>query len=94
MWRMEKQVMLEKIRMIFCKHRSSEVICWHWTHGYNGMDIRHLEIELRCKNCGRYLFRYIKDWNECEKFIEDHEDKRWSKTCKPVLKLNWGGFQC
>ncbi len=28
------------IRKLFCKHKNSEVICWHWTHGPNGNDIR------------------------------------------------------
>lgn len=45
---------------LFCRHKNSEVVCWHWTHGYNDNDIRFLEIELKCKYCGKYFFRYIK----------------------------------
>lgn len=86
--------MFKRFIRLFCRHKNSEVICWHWTHGYNDNEIRFLEIELKCKDCGRYFFRYIKDYNECKKFIEKYKDNRWSDTCKPVLKLNWNGFKC
>ena len=72
-------------KKILCKHKNNEVVCWHWVHA-NGMDIRHLEIQFRCKDCGKYFFRHIKDHNECEKFIESHKDKEWSDTCKPVFE--------
>ena len=77
--------MIKRIMNLFCRHKNSEVVCWHWSHGYNGNDIRFIEIELKCKDCGKYFFRYIKDWDECEKFIEKHKDKKWSNTCNPVL---------
>lgn len=70
---------------MFCKYKEREVVCWHWTHGLNGNDIRFLEIQTRCKHCGKYLFVYLKDWNMCDRFIEKHKDKKWSATCKPVL---------
>lgn len=56
--------MIKRIMNLFCRHKNSEVVCWHWTHGYNDNDIRFLEIELKCKDCRKYFFRYIKDWNE------------------------------
>lgn len=52
--------MIKRIMDLFCRHKNSEVVCWHWTHGYNDNDIRFLEIELKCKYCGKYFFRYIK----------------------------------
>ena len=48
------------LRKILCKHKNSEVICWHWTHGPNGNDIRFLEIQKKCPECGKYFFSYIK----------------------------------
>ena len=44
------------LKKIFCKHKDNEVICWHWTHGEGTNEIRFLEIQLRCKNCGKYHF--------------------------------------
>lgn len=75
------------LREIFCKHKdSNDVICWHWTHGEGTNEIRFLEIQLRCKNCGKYHFINIRDWNECEKFISKNKDKQWG-NCQPIL--NW-----
>ena len=73
------------LKKIFCRHKKSEVVCWHWTHGPNGNDIRYLEIQKKCQDCGKYFFRYIKNWDECEKFISKYPDKRWSDKCKPSL---------
>ena len=73
------------LKQLFCKHKNNEVICWHWTHGLNDNEIRFLEIQLKCKNCGKYYFAQIRDWNECEKFIAKHKDKFWSGNCQPVL---------
>ena len=79
--------MILNILNLFCKHKNSEVICWHWNHGYNSNEIRFLEIQLKCNNCRRYYFRYIYDWNECYKFIDKYRDKEWSDSCKPVLSF-------
>lgn len=49
-----------------CKHKESEVICWHWTHGPNGNEIRYLEIQRKCKKCGKLFFRYIKKWTSAK----------------------------
>ena len=76
------KVMLSKLS---CKHKNSEIVCWHWTHGANMNEIRFLEIQLKCNDCGRYYFRYIYDWNKCYKFIDKYKDKEWSDNCKPVL---------
>ena len=39
----------------------------------------------KCKDCGKYHFSYIKDWNQCDQFIAKYPNKKWSDTCKPVL---------
>lgn len=70
---------------LFCKHKNSEIVCQHWTHGYNSNEIRYLEIQLKCNDCEKYYFGYIYDWNECYKFTYKYKDKEWSKSCKPVL---------
>lgn len=62
------------LKKLFCRHKKSEVVCWHWTHGPNGNDIRFLEIQRKCPDCGKYFFRYIKNWDECEKFISKELD--------------------
>ena len=74
------------LRKLFCRHKNSEIICWHWTHEQNGNDIRFLEIQEKCNECGKYYFRYIKDWNKCDKFISKYPDKQWSSSCKPILE--------
>lgn len=77
--------MKEFLRKIFCKHKNSEVICWHWTHGPNGNDTRFLEIQRKCTECGKYFFTYIKDRDECNRFVSHYPEKKWSDKCKPVL---------
>ena len=84
-FKMPKNDLKDFLRQIFCLHRDSEVVCWHWTHGIADNDIRFLEIQMRCKRCGKYYFTYIYDWNEAEDFAFDHRDKRWSLKYKPVL---------
>ena len=74
------------LKKIFCKHKDNEVICWHWTHGAATNEIRFIEIQLRCKNCDKYHFKNIRDWNECEKFISKNKDKQWGNS-QPIL--NW-----
>lgn len=73
------------LKKIFCRHKNNEIICWHWTHGQTANDIRFLEIQKKCKDCSKYHFSYIKDWNQCDKFIVKYPNKEWSDTCKPVL---------
>lgn len=73
------------LKKIFCRHKNNEIVCWHWTHGQNANEIRFLEIQKKCKDCGKYHFSYINDWNQCNKFIAKYPNKEWSNTCKPVL---------
>ena len=75
-----------KIKQLLCIHKDNDVVCWHWTHGLNGNDDLFLEVQFKCKKCGRYFFRYINDRNECFSFIELNKDKQWSNKCKPVFK--------
>lgn len=76
---------LSTLKQLICKHKNNEVVCWHWTHGISTYEIRFLEIQMRCKDCSKYHFKYIRDWNECKKFISKHKNKQWSDECKPVL---------
>ena len=73
------------IKRLFCKHKNSKVICWHWTHGPSTFDIRFLEIQVKCNDCGKYHFKYIRDWNKCYEFAEKYKNKEWSNSCRPVL---------
>lgn len=73
------------LRKLFCRHKLNEVVCWHWTHGRIGNNIRFLQIQVRCKKCGKLHFKYIYDWNKCEAFIKCHKDTEWSDKCKPIL---------
>lgn len=73
------------LRKILCKHKDSEVICWHWTHGPNGNDIRFLEIQRKCTECGKYFFTHIKGRDKCNRFVSYYPEKEWSDKCKPVL---------
>lgn len=79
--------MISTLRRIFCKHKNSEVVCWHWTHGINGNEIRFLEIQMKCNYCGKYFFKHIKNWDKCYDFIKKYPDKEWSDKCKPVLNF-------
>ena len=83
--RCKKYRIIYFFKKLFCKHKNNDVVCWHWTHGYNANEIRFLEIQLRCKDCGKYHFAEIRDWKECYKFIEKYKDKQWSDACQPVL---------
>lgn len=73
-------------KKIFCRHKTSEVICWHWTHGPNGNDPRSIEMQLKCNICGKYYFRYIENPIKCIEFSKLYSDKKWSDNCKPVYK--------
>ena len=42
-------------------------------------------LQKKCKDCGKYHFSYIKDWNQCNKFIAKYPNKEWSDVCKPIL---------
>ena len=72
------------LKKMFCRHKHNEVVCWHWTHGPSTYEIRFLQIQLKCKDCGKYHFAYIKDWKECYKFIDKHKYKECSNTCQAL----------
>ena len=74
------------LKKLFCRHKNSEVVCWHWVHCDNSHGVRILEIQSKCHDCGRYYFWYIYQIDECYRFINMYPDKEWSFTCKPVLK--------
>lgn len=77
---------------MFCEHKNSEVVCWHWTHGFitnkttfTSSTLGNIEVQYKCKDCGKYYFRHIENWLKCEEFATKYKDKQWSDTCKPVL---------
>lgn len=73
------------VKKLFCSHKNNEVVCWHWTHGWLDNDPSFLEIQLKCKKCGKYHFLHIRDPREYDWFTTKYADKKWSNTCKPVL---------
>lgn len=73
------------LKQILCRHKENDVICWHWTHGVNGNEPRFIEIQLKCKNCHKYHFTYIKDRLKCVEFSKRYSEKEWSDKCKPML---------
>lgn len=48
---------------------------WHYTHGYNGMEPRFIEIEYRCNDCGKILYRELR--NNMKEFAEKHGNKQY-----------------
>ena len=77
--------MKDFFKKLFCKHKHNEVICWHWTHGWSSNEPAFIEVQLRCKDCGKYHFMDIQDPREYDEFTFENADKKWSDTCKPVL---------
>lgn len=75
-----------KIKQLLCTHKNNNVVCWHWTHGANGNENRFIEIQLKCNKCGRYYFRYIKNYKKCLEFEKYYKEKKWSNKYKPVFK--------
>lgn len=73
------------LRQLFCRHKHGDIICWHWTHGINDNEIAFIEIQLKCKDCGKYYYAEIRDRNQCNQFVEKQKDKEWSDVCCPVL---------
>ena len=76
--------MIERINQLFCRHKVNQVVCWHYTHGSAGNEISYIEVQIKCKKCGKYGIIEIKD-TECQLgFISTYDDKYWSDTCKPM----------
>ena len=72
-------------KQLFCKHKENqEVICWHFTHGDNGIEPRFIEVQYKCHRCGKYYYRNITDTNEMMNFVSTYPDKEFSEKCKPV----------
>ena len=42
-------------KQLFCKH-SWTVVRWHYTHGPCGNDPRIIEVEMKCKKCGKVSY--------------------------------------
>lgn len=86
---MSAKEMIEKIKyklkQLLCRHKRSQIICWHWTHGINGNEPRFIEVQRKCIVCDKYFFSYIKDREECEKFAKYYSHKEWSYKCNPIL---------
>lgn len=64
-------------KKLFCKHKNSEVVCWHWTHGPISNDPIFLEIQRKCLRCGKYYFEYIRDSKKYNTFTKRYLKKRW-----------------
>ena len=62
--------MKEIFKRLFCRHKNNEVVCWHWTHGWSTSELRFIEIQLKCNNCGKYHFMDIRDPEIYEEFRE------------------------
>ena len=77
--------MKEFLKKLFCRHEQIEVICWYWTHGINAHATRFIEVQLKCKQCGKCFFIDIRDPKKYDEFIHKHVAKYWTDTCRPVL---------
>ena len=73
------------LKQLFCRHKNSEVVCWHWTHGPNGNDTAFLEVQLKCNDCDQRYFIHIRDWDKCREIIEKHKDKEWPGFCNRMI---------
>lgn len=56
-----------------CKHHNREMLRWHYTHGYNGMEPGFIEIKYRCNNCGKIFYQDL--YENMTEFAEKHADK-------------------
>ena len=77
--------MKDFLKRLFCKHKNSEVVCWHEVRDY---DMFWIAIQFKCNDCGKYYFDYIMgdDKNKCERFMKEYADKRYSEDCKMVIE--------
>lgn len=63
------------LKRLFCKHKNREMLRWHYTHGYNGMEPSFIEIEYRCNDCEKIFYRALH--NNMKEFAKKHENKRY-----------------
>ena len=71
---------------LFCKHKNSEIICWHRVHPLYGKYPTVIEYQTKCNECNKYFIRWFPlnvKW--IQSFIDTYKDKEWSDTCNPVL---------
>lgn len=65
------------LKKLFCRHKNSEVIYWHWVRNDNSYGDRFLEIKSKCNDCEKYYIWYIYQINKCYEFINKYPDKEW-----------------
>lgn len=49
--------MIRWIKRLFCRHEWA-VTRWHWTHGFNENHPVFIEVEFKCKKCGKLDYYY------------------------------------
>ena len=62
------------LKRLFCNHKNREMLRWHYTHGYNGMEPRFIEIEYKCRDCEKIFYQDLR--NNMMEFAEKHADKQ------------------
>ena len=71
---------------LFCKHKNSEMVCWHRVHPNYDFDPLAIEYQKKCNDCGKYYIRWFPmSASYTNDFIEKYKDYEWSNICKPVL---------
>ena len=46
-------------KQLFCNHYYVTCLRWHWTHYPNDYDLRSVEIEYQCNNCGKIFYLHL-----------------------------------
>lgn len=68
--------MISFFKQLFCKH-SYQIKRWHWTHGANGNEPAHLEVEHVCIKCGKKIYSYPERNSTGEEFILKLPELQW-----------------
>lgn len=64
-----------KIKQFFCSHKyHSNLVVWHWFHGYDGNTNGAIEGLGYCKKCGKY-FSIVRYHQAAYKFAQKYEDR-------------------
>lgn len=63
------------LKRLFCRHKISEMLRWHYTHGYNGIEPSFIEVEYKCNDCGKVFYKYL--YNNMKEFEQKYAEKRW-----------------
>lgn len=61
------------LKRLLCKHHNREMLRWHYTHGYNGMEPLFIEIEYKCNDCGKVFYQELH--KKMTEFADKHADK-------------------